>query len=171
MIICSNCKHSNMAGAMFCAECGAQLAGKDALTTQNITTEQFEKVSDHTTAQNDMYQPFDGSDAWGSLHLLDTGQVLPLSTRNEFTMGRISEGQPIMPDIDLSPYQAYAAGVSRLHAVIKRDGGRIIFIDLGSANGTYINGKRLIPNVEQTLNHGDIVALGKLKLQVLFKNI
>lgn len=172
MIICSNCKHSNMAGAMFCAECGAQLAGKDTLTTQNITTEQFEKVNELTQIpKNDMYQQFDGSDAWGSLHLLDTGQVLPLSTRNEFTMGRISEGQPIMPDIDLSPYQAYAAGVSRLHAVIKRDGGRIIFIDLGSANGTYINGKRLIPNVEQTLNHGDIVALGKLKLQVLFKNI
>jgi hypothetical protein len=171
MIICSNCKHSNMAGAMFCSECGAQLMGKDALTTQNITTEQFEQVIDHTPKGDGMYQPFDDGDAWGSLHLLDTGQVLPLSTRNEFTMGRISEGQPIMPDIDLSPYQAYAAGVSRLHAVIKRNGARIIFIDLGSANGTYINGKRLVPNVEQTLNHGDIVALGKLKIQVLFKNI
>jgi hypothetical protein len=173
MIICSNCKHTNMAGAMFCAECGAQLIGKDALTTQNITTEQFEKVSESAdrTAKNDLYQSFDGSDAWGSLHLLDTGQVLPLSVRNEFTMGRVSEGQPIMPDIDLSPYQAYAAGVSRLHAVIKRDGSRIIFIDLGSANGTYINGKRLTSNVEQVINHGDIVALGKLKLQVLIKNI
>jgi hypothetical protein len=170
MIICSNCKHSNLAGAVFCSECGAQLVGRDTLTTQNISTEQFEKVNVHMP-KDDRYQPFDGSDAWGSLHLLDTGQVLPLSTRNEFTMGRVSEGQPIMPDIDLSPYQAYAAGVSRLHAVIKREGGRIIFIDLGSANGTYINGKRLIPNVEQTLNHGDIVALGKLKLQVLLKNI
>lgn len=169
MIICSNCKHSNMAGAMFCAECGAQLVGKDTLTTQNISTQQFEQPNDHVS-RDDMYQPFDGSDAWGSLHLLDTGQVLPLSNRNEFTMGRVSEGQPIMPDIDLSPYQAYAAGVSRLHAVIKRDGTRVIFIDLGSANGTYINGKRLVPNVEQVLSHGDVVALGKLKLQVLFKN-
>jgi hypothetical protein len=170
MITCSNCKHSNMAGAMFCSECGAQLMGKDALTTQNIATDQFEKSNDRVSRDSDMYQSFDGGDAWGSLHLLDTGQVLPLSTRNEFTMGRVSEGQPIMPDIDLSPYQAYAAGVSRLHAVIKRDGTRIIFIDLGSANGTYINGKRLIPNVEQVLSHGDIVALGKLKLQVLLKN-
>jgi len=158
-----------MAGAMFCAECGAQLLGKDTLTTQNISTAQFEQAMEQVPT-NDMYQPFDGSDAWGSLHLLDTGQVLPLSTRNEFTMGRVSEGQPIMPDIDLSPYQAYAAGVSRLHAVIKRDGTRIVFIDLGSANGTYVNGKRLVPNVEQVLNHGDVVALGKLKLQVLIKN-
>jgi len=157
-----------MDGALFCAECGSQLVGKD-LTTQNITTQKFDRLNEHKL-KNDMYQSFDGSDAWGSLHLLDTGQVLPLSTRNEFTIGRISEGQPIMPDIDLSPYQAYAAGVSRLHAVIKRDGNRIVFIDLGSANGTYINGKRLTPNVEQVLNHGDIIALGKLKLQILVKN-
>jgi hypothetical protein len=157
-----------MDGALFCAECASQLAGKD-LITQNITTQKFDRANEQRL-KNDMYQPFDGSDAWGSLHLLDTGQVLPLSTRNEFTMGRISEGQPIMPDIDLSPYQAYAAGVSRLHAVIKRDGSRIVFIDLGSANGTYINGKRLTPNVEQVLNHGDIIALGKLKLQILVKN-
>jgi hypothetical protein len=168
MIICFNCKQSNMDGAMFCAECGAQLVGKDNLTTQNISTQQFEKVE--RIPKDDLYQSFDGGDAWGSLHLLDTGQVLPLSVRNEFTMGRISEGQPIMPDIDLSPYQAYAAGVSRLHAVIKRDGNRVIFIDLGSANGTYINGKRLTPNVEQVLNHGDIIALGKMKLQILLKN-
>jgi len=169
MMICSNCKHSNLDGAMFCAECGAQLIGKDELTTQNITTKQFEELNKDMPTQ-DVYQAFEGSDAWGSLHLLDTGQVLPLSIRNEFTMGRISEGQPIMPDIDLSPYQAYAAGVSRLHGVIKRDGARIVFMDLGSANGSYINGRRLAPNVEQVLNHGDIVALGKLKMQILIKN-
>jgi hypothetical protein len=170
MIVCSNCKHSNMTGAMYCAECGAQLVGGDALTTQNITTQRFETDFEHQP-KDDKYQSFDGGDAWASLHLLDTGQVMPLSVKNEFTMGRISEGQPIMPDIDLSPYQAYAAGVSRLHAVIKRIANRIIFVDLGSANGTYINGKRLTPNVEQALNHGDIIALGKLKLQVLIKNV
>ncbi|MBL8101760.1 MAG: FHA domain-containing protein [Anaerolineales bacterium] len=168
MIVCSTCKHANMAGAMFCAECGAQLVGKDSLITQTITTGNFKRVAVENS--DDAYQPFDGSDAWGSIHLLDTGQVLPLSSRNEFTMGRISEGQPIMPDIDLSPYQAYAAGVSRLHAIIKRDGDRLIFMDLGSANGTYVNGKRLNPNVEQLIQHGDIVALGKMKLQILVKN-
>ncbi len=168
MIVCSNCRHANMSGAMFCAECGAQLIGRDALITQTISTDKFKKVS-KKAGDEEAYQDFDVTDAWGSLHLLDTGQVLPLSARNEFTMGRISEGQPIMPDIDLSPFQAYAAGVSRLHAVIKREAGRIIFMDLGSANGTYINGKRLSPNIEQIVNHGDIIALGKLKMQILFK--
>jgi hypothetical protein len=169
MIECESCKHSNLDGTMFCAECGSQLIGKDNLITQNISTKQFSQVGPQKP-KTDVYQPFDGSDAWGSLHLLDTGQVLPLSARNEFTLGRISEGQPIMPDIDLSPYQAYAAGVSRLHGVIKRIGNNIVLVDLGSANGTYINGKRLPANGEQTLNHGDIVALGKLKMQILLKS-
>ncbi|MDD2922225.1 MAG: FHA domain-containing protein, partial [Anaerolineales bacterium] len=119
---------------------------------------------------SDRYQPFNGEDAWGSLHLLDTGQVIPLTTKNEFTLGRVSEGQPIMPDVDLSAYQAYAAGVSRLHAVVKRDNDHIVFMDLGSANGSFVNGKRLPPNTEQSLKHGDIVALGKMKIQILLRN-
>ena len=69
---------------------------------------------------------------------MDSGKILPLASRNEFTLGRLSEGQPIMPDIDLTPYQAYASGVSRLHAVVKRDASRVMVMDLGSSNGTYI---------------------------------
>lgn len=167
MIICSNCKHANMTGAMFCVECGAQLIGRDTLTTQNIATDSLGRSSKRKTGE--LSQPIEGVDAWANLQLLDTGQVLPLSSRNEFTLGRISEGQPIMPDIDLSPYQAYAAGVSRLHAVIKRNGSSVRFMDLGSANGTFLNGIRLSPNSEQTIQHGDIVSLGKMRIQILIE--
>lgn len=167
MIICSNCKHGNMTGALFCAECGAQLIGRDTLITQTIATDSLKKASKRDSGE--LTQPVEGENAWANLHLMDTGQVLPLSNRNEFTMGRISEGQPIMPDIDLSPYQAYAAGVSRLHAVIKRSGSSVVFMDLGSANGTFLNGNRLAPNVEQTLHHGDIISLGKMRIQVLIE--
>jgi len=167
MIVCFNCKHSNMDGAIFCEECGSQL-GKESVITKSISTQKFDRTSTQTS-RNESFQSFDDSTAWGSLHLMDTGQVLPLSTRNEFTIGRASEGQPNLPDIDLSSYQAYAAGVSRLHGVIKRDGNHILFTDLGSANGTYINGKRLAANAEQAINNGDIISLGKLKLQIMIK--
>jgi len=86
-------------------------------------------------------------------------------------LGRISEGQPIMPDIDLSPYQAYARGVSRLHAVLKRESSHVFLMDLGSANGTFVNGKRLNPNVDHSIANGDVIALGKLKIQVLLKAV
>jgi hypothetical protein len=166
MMVCPNCKQNNIAGAMFCTECGAQLVGKNDLNTQHIATDNLNANASQPASGGIKTTPYSG-DAWANLHLLDTGQVLPLASRNEFTMGRVSEGQPIMPDIDLSPYQAYAAGVSRLHAVIKKMGAQVIFMDLGSANGTFINGKRLSSNVEHSLSHGDIVALGKLKIQIL----
>lgn len=169
MIICSNCQHKNVAGAMFCAECGAQLDGVETLITQAITDEEIERELKSKPPRPEA--PAVPANSWLSLHLMDSGKILPLASRNEFTLGRLSEGQPIMPDIDLTPYQAYASGVSRLHAVVKRDANRIMVMDLGSSNGTYLNGRRLNPHSEESLNHGDIVALGKLKIQVLLRNI
>jgi hypothetical protein len=169
MIICSNCQHKNVAGAMYCAECGAQLDGVETLITQAITDEQIETELKKKGARPEA--PAIPANSWLSLHLMDSGKILPLASRNEFTLGRLSEGQPIMPDIDLTPYQAYASGVSRLHAVVKRDVNRVMVMDLGSSNGTYLNGRRLNPHTEESLNHGDIVALGKLKIQVLLRNI
>ena len=169
MIICSNCQHKNVAGAMYCAECGAQLDGVETLITQAITEEQIEVELKRKGPRPEA--PAIPANSWLSLHLMDSGKILPLASRNEFTLGRLSEGQPIMPDIDLTPYQAYASGVSRLHAVVKRDANRVMVMDLGSSNGTYLNGRRLNPHTEEPLNHGDIVALGKLKIQVLLRNI
>ena len=117
MIVCPNCQHKNVAGAMFCAECGAQLDGVETLITQAITDEQI--AEDLRKKRPDTVPT--PANSWISLHLMDSGKILPLASRNEFTLGRLSEGQPIMPDIDLTPYQAYASGVSRLHAVVKRD--------------------------------------------------
>lgn len=169
MIICSNCKHENVSGTLFCVECGAQLDGTETLTTQAITQEQI--VDDLKKSSATTEPPSSPANSWLSLHLMDSGKILPLATRNEFTMGRLSEGQPIMPDIDLTPYQAYASGVSRLHAVVKRDAERVVIMDLGSSNGTYLNGRRLNPHTEEALKHGDVVALGKLKIQVLLRNL
>ena len=167
MIVCPNCQHKNPAGSIFCADCGVQLQSSE-LITQSIRTD---KVLESIGGDVEKILPQDVvvESGWGSLHMLESGQILPLSERNEFTLGRLSEGQPVMPDMDFSPYQAYANGVSRLHALLKRDGKRIVLMDLGSANGTYVNGKRLTPNTERLITHGDVVSLGKLKFQVLVR--
>ena len=167
MIECPNCQHNNLDGTVFCSECGVQLSGTNSIVTHNIPADShplppIDKKKTEAFAKE--------LDTWASLHLLDSGQILPLGDRTEFTLGRVSEAQPIMPDIDLTPYQAYASGVSRLHAVLKREGNRVFVMDLGSSNGSYLNGKRLKPNTEQTLNHGDMLALGKLKIQILLKH-
>jgi hypothetical protein len=167
MIECPNCQHENLDGSVFCSECGMQLSGLPPIVTKNIPADS-EPLLPADRKKTASYAK--DMDAWASLHLIDSGQILPLGDRTEFTLGRVSDAQPIMPDIDLTPYQAYASGVSRLHAVLKREGKRVFVMDLGSSNGTYLNGKRLQPNVDQTLNHGDMLALGKLKIQILLKN-
>jgi pSer/pThr/pTyr-binding forkhead associated (FHA) protein len=101
---------------------------------------------------------------------MESGQILPLENKEEFTLGRSAEGQPILPDIDLAPYRAYENGVSRLHASVRFEGKQILATDLGSVNGTRLNGQRIPPHKPFPLNHGDILTLGKLKLQVLLRD-
>ncbi len=163
MIICPTCKHEEIDGAIFCSECGMQLIKSEAGTTQKITQDEADKTpTDPLKSESP-----NANNVWISLHIIDNGQVLPISDRNEFTMGRISDNQPIMPDVDFSDFRAYENGVSRLHAVVRRNNGNVIVMDLGSSNGTYVNGTRLMPNMEQPLRHGDVVSLGKLKMQVV----
>jgi len=168
MIVCPNCHHKNVTGAMFCSECGAQLDTINTLVTQAITDEQ---IAEELRKKAPRPEPATPTNSWISLHLMDSGKILPVTSKNEFSLGRLSEGQPIMPDIDLTLYQAYDSGVSRIHAVVKRDANKVMVMDLGSSNGTYINGLRINPHMEETLNHGDIVALGKFRIQVLLHHI
>lgn len=106
-------------------------------------------------------------DAVVCLHFVDTGQVMDLELNREYLVGRQHRSQPIIPDIDLSPFKAYEWGISRLHASIAIQINQVTITDLGSANGTWHAGKKLPPNQPYPLKHGDVVHLGKLKAQVL----
>lgn len=163
MIICPQCQHREMSGAIFCSECGAQLIGSMEIDTHRIVD--TGKIRRQTGPFQSPTSP--SSSAWLSLHILETGHILPLADRTEFTLGRLVEGQPIMPDVDLTPYNAYTHGISRLHAVLKIVNDQIVVMDLDSSNGTYVNGTRIPSNVETPITHGDVIALGKLKIQVL----
>lgn len=171
MIICPNCQHQEISGALFCSECGAQLVFSEPISTQNIQREDATEM--FSTSQALPVQappPPISSDAVISLHLVDSGKILPLAGRVEFSLGRITEGQPILPDIDLTPYDAYPQGVSRLHAALKIVNQRMVIVDLGSSNGTRVNGQKIVPNIDYPLNHGDIIALGRLKIQLLLRH-
>ncbi len=55
--------------------------------------------------------------------------------------------------------------VSRRHCEILRQGWHWILVDVGSTNGTCVNGRRVSgPTV---LRHGDIIALGESEIEVL----
>jgi serine/threonine protein kinase len=102
-----------------------------------------------------------------SINFLDTGQVVALELNHDYVIGRRHKSQPIIPDIDLSPFQAYDWGISRLHASLSVTDTKVSITDLGSSNGTWHAGTRIQPNHAYSLQHGDVIHLGKLKLQIL----
>lgn len=171
MILCPNCHHQEVAGALFCSDCGAQLVSNDRISTQSInrSTAEILMPSYQETPVAGTVSQAGSLDAVVSLYLIDTGQIIHLAGRTEFTLGRVAEGQPILPDVDFSPYEAYAQGVSRLHASMKIANQRLIITDLGSSNGTRVNGQKIMAHIDYPLNHGDVVSLGKLKIQVLIR--
>ena len=99
----------------------------------------------------------------------DTEQAIDIPDQNEFSLGRFVKGQVITPDVDLDQYGGYDKGVSRLHATIRisKKKNMIHVVDLGSANGSCVNGYEIPANSEVPLNHGDVLTLGKFNLKVI----
>ncbi len=89
----------------------------------------------------------------------------PLAAEGELTIGRLDPHRGIRPDVDLSKYDP-ASRISRRHARITVRGNQFFVEDLGSANGTIINGsKRLKPQEPYPLANGDVVKIGETTLK------
>lgn len=56
--------------------------------------------------------------------------------------------------------------ISRTHCQISRVNGRYTIMDLGSANGTYVNHVRLAPHQPQPIRSGDVIRLANSDFQV-----
>ena len=52
---------------------------------------------------------------------------------------------------------------SRKHCMVKYSGGFTVIVDMGSSNGTRVNGEKIIR--EKVLNDGDIIQVGKTLLR------
>jgi pSer/pThr/pTyr-binding forkhead associated (FHA) protein len=82
-----------------------------------------------------------------------------------YVIGRADEMSALIPDIDLT--KMGGRGISRRHAALVRYHGAAHLIDLHSVNGTYVNGKRLQPDVPHPLNSGDELRFGTLDLRLI----
>lgn len=105
------------------------------------------------------------------LHIKDNPTPIQINPESETTIGRSDVGSPTRPTVDMTPYGAYENGVSRLHAVIRRGEDTLTLVDLGSVNGTHLNGQRLNPNQPRVLRDGDEIRFGKLTCHIFFKMV
>jgi hypothetical protein len=94
------------------------------------------------------------------------GSALPLPPVRSLVIGRRSTGDNNYPDIDLSSFHAAELGVSRFHLTLTRQGLLVFAADLGSTNGTFLNGRRMTPHADRVLRQWDELHLGRLKVTV-----
>lgn len=113
--------------------------------------------------------PLDYAIPWViELRIVGTPTVLQVKVTESMTIGRGDDDSPKRPEVDLAPYNGYENGVSRSHAIIAARNSRVSIRDLGSSNGTFLNGGRLEVGQEYRLKHGDTLSFGRLELQLFF---
>jgi pSer/pThr/pTyr-binding forkhead associated (FHA) protein len=105
----------------------------------------------------------------GQINLrLDNAQkpFLQFDVPNEegYVLGRSDESSDFIPDVDLADMNARELGVSRRHVAIVRYKNIPHLLDLHSVNGTFLNGKRLLPDIPYALDENSSVRLGTLQI-------
>jgi hypothetical protein len=109
---------------------------------------QTEDAAAGFTTKVQVRPPFAGTGC--TLCRMPDGRVFPLH-RSPTTLGRSPDNDIILDD----------RRVSRHHAQLVADGGSLLLHDLKSANGTWVNGRRI---TEQQLVPGDLISFGGVEL-------
>jgi pSer/pThr/pTyr-binding forkhead associated (FHA) protein len=166
MIECPSCKHQEFVGTVYCTECGSRLVSTTPIPTLNIPRDRVDKEAMATKPATPEGPELESGAILG-LRVLATGDIISLIGRDNYTLGRSMEGQAILPDVDLRPYDAYDQGVSRIHTEIRLLPLGVHVVDLDSANGTLVAGKRIEAQKPIPVHHGDIIQLGGMRLQLI----
>jgi hypothetical protein len=169
MITCPSCHHQELDGEFFCSECGARLWNPGMATPPTVTFDSGQL--------REPLRPQIASLPTSDLHDLQTGQIalivegatqpIILEGRREYFLGREAQEQQA-PDVNLSQYGGREKGVSRRHASLRVDRRQLLLMDLGSSNGTQLNGSPLVAHEPVRLENGDEIRLGKLAFKVHF---
>ena len=98
------------------------------------------------------------------------GQEFPLEDGNNL-VGRWDPETGSFPEVDLDQDDPEAK-ISRKHALIRFESGKITVEDIGSLNGTYVNRQpRLMPGNPVELKTGDEIIIGKTFLKLIVEPV
>ncbi len=159
-VACPNCGRRNRDGELFCLACGYVLR-QDGSAFDTV------RLSDPNAPAGDYFPPN------GTIMLVQRGsnlqfKIRPADVAHDIVIGRADH--TVAPDIDLSAAVGDKLSISRMHLSIRHNKitNTIAATDMGSANGSYINGQRLYPQEIRTLRHGDELRLGNLVFNIYF---
>ncbi len=165
MITCPVCHQHEPEGELFCSECGARLV---TLWAEITSTETFiDTALVRETARLRNSAPLKLVPGQVTLSFVGLNQPVILEGRTEYLLGRDGHDD-IVPDVNLNLFGGQDKGVSRAHAALRTDRSQLQLVDLGSTNGTRLNGVRLTANQPVRVSSGDEIRLGRLTLKVYF---
>jgi predicted component of type VI protein secretion system len=164
MISCHVCHASVYYGTLFCPECCARVSEDSSSPTNALPEDKAAEMIPSRSGESSR-APLTSKDQI-SLRVAGNNVGIPLFGQQEYILGRAEKGQAVIPDIDLNRFGAHEKGVSRLHCHLRFEGESLLAIDLGSANGTFVNDKRVLPDHPAILSDGDILRLGNLIIEV-----
>lgn len=104
----------------------------------------------------------------GVLRVVAVRQSIEFRVERGITLGRVAPNSHAYDHIDLSAYGAREHGVSRLHALVSVRDNCLSLQDMGSTNGTFLNGYQVLPFTDVPLEHNDLIELGQLALKLTF---
>jgi hypothetical protein len=179
MAQCPSCYATFVTNTVFCTECGAYLPEPKELRTEPLEASQIPWIEDAASlfaTDPDLLDP-DLLTIRLRISTLDSCQdrsngkagrerELQIALIKPIRLGRVDPKEGVYPEVDLT--DAKKDGVSREHACIFRRGHAVEVEDLGSTNGTLLNGSRLSPYQPASLNDGDQLQLGNLLVEVSF---
>lgn len=167
MRICPKCGYANEEGSVFCQKCATHLESGDSIL-ETLRTRRIGNsgASAHAPGTGrDVTQLPDGN----KIYLEIEGTLLTVNVDENVTLGREHGDAGDVTMVDLEPFGAYVKGISRRHAQLRRSkDGQLALVDLGSSNGTYLNGQLLEPLARSLLDDGDEIVLGELHMILHF---
>lgn len=97
------------------------------------------------------------SDAATKLFKKDQPINLSQVYQESFVIGRVSKHKKSEPDLSVD-----VGHISRLHAEILRENEQFFITDMHSQNGTYLNGRKLMPSTKYLLKDQDTIKLAEV---------
>ena len=103
------------------------------------------------------------AEALGYFVSVHTGNVFPIF-KSDSLIGRFDSVTGMAPEIDLSN-EDQSRNISRRHArIVVKDGKPFIAEEIGTMNGTFLNGQKLANGVLTPIKDGDALTLCRLEL-------
>lgn len=147
--ICPACGAHNEAGSKFCEDCGSTLGeASAAVATPAVSNEPATIKAAPAAAAPRLIMP--------------NGVEIPITAEHTL-LGRQSPADNIYPEIDLTELDPESY-ISRRHGQITRQGSKYLYEDVGSSNGSFINGNRLQSGIQTELHDCDTVRLGRTEM-------